>query len=69
MIFRWLTARLSWRLLNLTGAISTMALWALVEVFRWVNSVALVNRISLFTLAVTFIAGWRADVPNKEVQK
>lgn len=61
---------LSWRLINLLGAIATMLLWALVEMFKVINSVALVNRISLFTLAVTFIAGWRADVPNEEeVQK
>ena len=51
------------------GAIVTIILWISVELLGLIHSVALVNRISMLTLAITFIAGWRADVPTPKEDK
>lgn len=57
---------MSWRRLNAAGAALSGALWAAAETFGWVNSVALVARLSFVTQIIAFIAAWRADVPTKD---
>jgi len=58
--------RVKWKHVNAAGAIGSMLLWGVVEFTGGITSVALVNRVSLFTMAVTFLAGWRADKPTEE---
>lgn len=57
-----------WRKLNAVGAIISTILWGFATWVGWINSVAFVSHISMLALVVSFIAAWRADVPDKEVQ-
>lgn len=56
----------SWRTLNFVGAIVSTILWGLAVWMDWINSVAFVSHVSMLALVVSFIAAWRADVPDKE---
>lgn len=55
---------MSWRRFNAVGAGLTVMLWGIATYTDWVNSVRFISHISMATFVVTFIAGWRADVPD-----
>jgi hypothetical protein len=57
---------LTWRRLNAAGAAATVVLWVVATDTDWINSVRFVSHISMLTLVFTFVAAWRADVPDKE---
>lgn len=57
---------LSWRNLNAIGAALSVGVWVIATVVDWIHSVAFVSHISMLALVVSFIAAWRADVPDKE---
>lgn len=57
---------MTWRNLNAAGAALTVALWAVATDTDWINSVRFVSHISMLTLVITFVAAWRADVPDNE---
>lgn len=55
---------MTWRRLNAAGAALSAALWIMAGVTGWVNSIAFIAHISMATMVFTFIAAWRADVPD-----
>lgn len=64
-----LKAKCSWRNINATGAFLSMILWGVASWTNWIASVKFVSHISMITMVFTFIAAWRADVPDKEVEQ
>lgn len=58
---------MSWRKFNAIMALLSCLLWGFATWVGWINSVAFVSHMSMLALVASFIAGWRADVPDKEV--
>lgn len=58
---------MSWRNINAVGAVVSLILWGVATWTDWINSVRFVSHISMLALVISFIAAWRADVPDKEV--
>lgn len=56
----------SWRKANAAMALLSCILWGFATWVGWINSVAFVSHMSMLALVASFIAGWRADVPDKE---
>lgn len=63
---RRLRSRCSWRNVNALGGILSTFLWGIATYTDWVNSVRFISHISMLTMVFTFVAAWRADVPDKE---
>lgn len=57
---------MTWRKANAVGAFLSCLLWGFATWNGWINSVAFVSHMSMLALVVSFIAAWRADVPDKE---
>lgn len=55
-----------WRKLNAVGAALSCVLWVVASLTGWVSSVNFVSHISMLTMVFTFVAAWRADVPDEE---
>lgn len=62
----WGTMRkqITWRNLNATCAALSFLLWGVATWTDWVASVRFISHISMLTMIFTFIAAWRADVPD-----
>lgn len=58
---------ISWRNINAVGAILSLVLWGIATWTDWINSVRFVSHISMLALVISFVAAWRADVPDEEV--
>lgn len=58
----------TWRNVNALGAALSVLLWGVATYTDWVNSVRFISHISMVTMVFTFIAAWRADVPDKEAK-
>jgi hypothetical protein len=56
---------MSWRRVNAAGALISAIIWGIATYTDWVNSVRFISHISMATMVFTFIAAWRADVPNR----
>lgn len=59
----------SWRNINAFGALASMVLWGIASWTNWIASVKFVSHVSMLTMVFTFVAAWRADVPDKEVER
>lgn len=46
------------------GATLSAILWIVATDTGWVNSVKFISHISMATMIFTFVAAWRADVPD-----
>lgn len=56
----------TWRNLNACGAAVSALLWIVATDTGWVNSIKFLSHISMATMVFTFVAAWRADVPDKK---
>lgn len=60
-----LKRHVTWRNFNLLGAILSAILWVIATDTGWISSIKFLSHISMATMVFTFVAAWRADVPNK----
>lgn len=60
---------MTWPNLNAAGAAASLLLWIAATATDWINSVRFVSHISMLALVFTFVAAWRADVPDNEPQQ
>lgn len=54
----------SWRRTSAVFAVVSCFAWLATELTGRITSIAIVNRISFLALIWTFVAAWRADVPD-----
>lgn len=59
----------TWRNVNALGAALSTLLWGVATWTNWIASVKFVSHVSMLTMIFTFIAAYRADVPDSEIER